>query len=366
MDSVTQFALGATIGVVALGPRVGLRKAALIGGVMATLPDLDTFIPAADPVDAFVSHRGPSHSLICQALATPLFAEGLVRLFKGLREARIRTYLAVYLMFATHALIDAMTVYGTRLLWPLTDTPYGVGSIFIIDPVYTLPLLAVTLTALIFGTWRPRVGRWAWTALAVSTAYMGATAAVQSSVETRAAKALAARGVSPERLIAMPTPFNALYWQALAITPTEQISLYMPAFGDPAHGTVYTYPRRPDLRACAAGIAAYDKLTTFTKGYFRLQEEDGRIVFNDLRMGLAPNYVFRFVVAERFADATKAVEPPERLPTIRHSEGDLAWLFAGMTGTPIVRSAEALARTEFSALGQGTRLAWASACGRGG
>ena len=73
MDSVTQFALGACVGAATLGPRIGMRKAALIGGLMGTVPDLDTFIPSADPVQSFTAHRGASHSLIIQALATPLF-----------------------------------------------------------------------------------------------------------------------------------------------------------------------------------------------------------------------------------------------------------------------------------------------------
>ena len=54
----------------------------------------------------------------------------------------------VYLIFATHALLDAVTVYGTRLLWPVVDHPFGIGSMFIIDPLYTLPLMIVTVWAL--------------------------------------------------------------------------------------------------------------------------------------------------------------------------------------------------------------------------
>ncbi len=115
MDSVTQFALGAVIGAVALGPKIGTRKAVIIGGLMGTVPDLDTFLPSEDPVSAFTSHRGGTHSLIVQAIAALLFAEPLVRLFKGLRDHRIFTYLAIYMIFATHALIDAITIYGTRI-----------------------------------------------------------------------------------------------------------------------------------------------------------------------------------------------------------------------------------------------------------
>ena len=182
MDSVTQFALGAAVGAATLGPRIGMRKAAIIGGVMGTVPDLDTFLPSPDPVTSFTSHRGASHSLIIQALATPFFAEPLVRLFRGLRDKRVLTYVAIYLIFATHALIDGMTVYGTRLFWPIYDGPVGVGSVFIFDPLYTLPLLVATLWAILLDPDGSRFRRWLTGALAVSTVYMLGTAGLQLSL----------------------------------------------------------------------------------------------------------------------------------------------------------------------------------------
>ena len=108
MDSLTQFALGAGVGLAVLSRRIGPRRAALTGGVLGTLPDLDVLFPFDDPVDSFILHRGATHSFFVHALATPIFGEILVRLFKDLREERLRCYLAVYLIFVTHAVIDAL------------------------------------------------------------------------------------------------------------------------------------------------------------------------------------------------------------------------------------------------------------------
>ena len=56
------------------------------------------------------------------------------------------------LAFQGGILLDAMTVYGTQLLQPFTDHPFAVGSMFIIDPLYTLPLLVgVSLGFRFFG-----------------------------------------------------------------------------------------------------------------------------------------------------------------------------------------------------------------------
>ncbi|MGE5767054.1 MAG: metal-dependent hydrolase, partial [Bacteroidota bacterium] len=109
MDSLTQFALGAGVGAAVLGRRIGPRKAAVVGGLLGTLPDLDVLFPFADPIDSFTLHRGASHSFVVQALVTPLFGEAMVRLFEGLRDRRLQTYLAVFLIFVTHAALDALT-----------------------------------------------------------------------------------------------------------------------------------------------------------------------------------------------------------------------------------------------------------------
>ena len=199
MDSLTQLALGATVAAAALGPRIGPRKAVLVGAALGTAPDLDVLVPLGDAVSDFVLHRGPTHSLIVQALVTPLFGEALMRWFDGLKGQRARTYLAVYLCFVTHALIDALTIYGTRLFWPVTPEPFAVGSMFIIDPLYTIPLLAILFWGLALRAWSPRFARATTAALVLSTAYLGWSVLGQQIAQARGAAALAKVGGESER-----------------------------------------------------------------------------------------------------------------------------------------------------------------------
>ena len=65
MDSITQFLLGASVASATLGTRLGAR-ALLIGGVIGTLPDLDSFIPMGNAIDTMTYHRGFSHSVLVQ------------------------------------------------------------------------------------------------------------------------------------------------------------------------------------------------------------------------------------------------------------------------------------------------------------
>lgn len=348
MDSLTQLALGAGVGAAVLGRRIGPRKAAAAGAVLGTLPDLDVFWPFADPVDAFVLHRSATHSLVMQALATPVLGEALRRLARELHDRRLQAWAAVFLCLSTHALLDAFTVYGTQLLWPLWDHPFGVGSVFIIDPLYTLPLLAVTVWALCLRGWTPSFARALTAALAVSTLYLGWGVAAQRIVEARAAGALAAAGIVPQRTLATPTPFNTLFWRVIAIDGDRYLNLYVPVLGGRETITAYAHPRGNPDPDCLAGVPAAERLARFAHGFVRVESDGTARRVADLRMGLTPYYVFRFTVGEA-ADGVVRPVPPLRAPAERSIAGDLEWLAEGMLGRAAVRPLEASAALDLAA-----------------
>ncbi|MFO0447305.1 MAG: metal-dependent hydrolase, partial [Pseudomonadota bacterium] len=140
MDSLTQAVLGAAVGAAVLGRRAG-RKAPLWGAVLGTLPDLDVLVPFGSPVADFTYHRGHSHALFWLTLAAPAFAWLITRLHRDQRAEFRGWWLLCCTCLVTHTLLDALTIYGTQLGLPFTDHPFGTGSVFVIDPAYTLPLL---------------------------------------------------------------------------------------------------------------------------------------------------------------------------------------------------------------------------------
>ncbi|WP_249690824.1 metal-dependent hydrolase [Stappia sp. WLB 29] len=343
MDSLTQFVLGAAVSTACLGKTLGPRKAALVGGVLGTLPDLDVLLPFADPVDSFVLHRGATHSLFIQALAAPVFGEVLVRLFRSLRQQRLLVWLTVYLCFATHALIDAMTVYGTRLFWPIFPDPVGVGSIFIIDPLYTLPLLVVAIWALARREWSPRFGRANTAALVLSTAYMALTVGLQAHMEARASRLFAEAGIVPDRVFAIAAPFNTVVWKVIGMEDERYHNLYLSLLDADGPPTIYTHDRGGRFAECLAANPAFAKLDWFSRGYLRIEELGNRLVVSDLRMGLTPAYVFRFAIAERGGAGYMPIVPERDMSHRRSSEGDGDWLLARLWGRPFLRPAEAQA-----------------------
>ena len=342
MDSLTQFALGATVAALTLGKTLGPRKAAILGGVLGTLPDLDVIIPFDNPVDTFVMHRGWTHSLAVHALAAPILGEILVRIVNPLKECRTLVWLTVFLCLSTHALIDAMTVYGTRLFWPFHPDPVGVGSIFIIDPLYTLPLLGVVIWAMTRQNWSPRLGDWLKTALIVSTAYMGLGVVLQAQTERRARVIFANAGIATESVFAIAAPFNIVLWKVIGLEDDRYHNLYLSVFDGDQPARIYTHQRRPELVACLGDVDAFEKLEWFSRGYYRADREKEKIVVSDLRMGLTPNYVFRFAIAEHIGKAVHWIPPEVILNQPRMVDGDLDWLMDRSFGRPATRAAEAV------------------------
>lgn len=302
MDSVSQLALGAAVSVAVMGRHTAIGRAALWGAVCGTLPDLDALIDHGDPVLNMTLHRGSSHALFWLALASPLIALGVATLH-GERDRLRRWWLALMLALVTHPLIDVMTVYGTRLGLPFSNEPYGVGSIFIIDPLYTLPLLIGLALAL-----RGAQGlRWNALGLALSTAYLGWGVLAQAQVRVEAQQALDTQGLGVDRLLVTPTAFNSVLWRVVAIDGHQYHEGYRSLLDGDAPMAFRSFARRPELHAALADHDPVMRLAAFSHGYFEMQEQVGRVRIADLRMGQAPYYYFTFAVAERRGSALERI-----------------------------------------------------------
>ncbi|MGV3572581.1 MAG: metal-dependent hydrolase [Ramlibacter sp.] len=328
MDSLSQLALGAAVGVAVMGRRTAAWKAALWGGVAGTLPDLDVLIDHGDALRNMTMHRGFSHALFWLTLVAPVLAALPAALHRE-RANFGRWWLAIWLALVTHPLLDAMTVYGTQLLQPFTDHPFGVGSIFIIDPLYTVPLLVGVGVAL---ARRDRAGaRWNRAGLALSTAYLAWSVAAQWHVDGVARKVLEARG-QPAALLVTPTAFNTVLWRVVAMHPDGS---YDEGFYSLLDGGRPLQLRRfeasPAVRAQLGGLETVRRLARFSHGFYKLHARDGHAWVTDLRMGQEPHYSFSFAVARRDGGGWTLL-----VPRNEGSRGDLwaglAWLWRRLLG----------------------------------
>lgn len=309
MDSLSQLLLGATA-TAACVPAARRRTALLVGAALGTLPDLD-ILPMAlldlDPVEVMTWHRAASHSLFLLPVFGWLLWLALRRFWKPVREAPRAWLLGIQLALITHPLLDALTIYGTQLWWPLRPSPVMGGSFFIIDPLYTLPLLVACVVAAFNRSRRALLA-----GLALSTAYIGWSIAAQTYVHRVAARDLAALGFADAPRFVTPTALNTLLWRVVVMTPDGYLEGHRSLVADkkPMSFTAYS----SDIPALAATreFTAVRELLWFNRGFMKAEERDGRLVLSDLRMGVEPDqYVFRFAVAERDTSGTWREIRPE-------------------------------------------------------
>jgi len=317
MDSVTQAVLGAAVGEATLGRRVG-HKAPLWGAVLGTLPDLDVFYPFADPVSAFTWHRGPSHSIFVLTALTPLLVWLILKLHPGTTEQQGGWYRLVLLVFGTHILLDCFTVYGTQVLWPLPVPPVGWATVFIIDPLYTLPLAAGALAALLLRRSPGRAWRWNLAGLALSSLYLAWSASAKLYADHTVREILAQEGVRYEHLQIQPTPFNTLLWRVVGVNGDRYFEGLWSLVSPDKGLTLTHYDHRPELLTGIEASPAVERLQWFTQGLYRVVLDDEGVVIGDLRMGADPDYVFAFRVAEIGNPHPRPIVP-ERVYTQRDS-----------------------------------------------
>lgn len=287
MDSLTQIALGAAFGELVAGRKIGY-KAALWGGIAGTIPDLDVlFSLILDPVDYLHIHRGFTHSVFFSAIAAPLLAFIAQRIHRKSTDIPYkRWFLLFYLALLTHPILDLFTGYGTQFLYPITDYAFEFNTIFIIDPLYTLPLIITIIMALRLPIGDIRRTRYARIGLIVSTAYLLLTVGLKWAAIPTFKAELERQGIAYERMMTIPGPFNSILWRALVETDT---GYYQGTYSllDP-RGTriVFTYlPRNEHKIEHIRDTRAIQRLLWFSKGYYHVNERNGELHFNDLRFG---------------------------------------------------------------------------------
>ncbi|MEP6633361.1 MAG: metal-dependent hydrolase [Luteimonas sp.] len=326
MDSLTHLFYGAAIAA-AIAPARHRRAALLAGAALNTLPDLDV-IPLAlfgDPVAQMTWHRGPTHSW----LVLPFVAWALWAWFKR-RSSRVaqapqRWFWVFLVALLAHPLLDAFTVYGTQLFWPLPMRPLMWSSLFIVDPLFVLPWLVACVVA-----WCARerpIARHALVAgIALGVGYVGWSLLAKHLVDREADRALAAMGLSDAPRFSVPMPLNTLLWRVVAMTPNGYVEGFRSLPVDRGPMTFHGYASNAQALGEARSVPAVQRLLWFNHGFVQARAIGDALILSDLRMGIEPDYFFRFAVARREEGRWLAIAP-RQLPAGRNASAmwDTTW-----------------------------------------
>lgn len=292
MDPLTQGVVGA---VAAQQPvkREHIWLATALGFFSGMAPDLDVFINSnTDPLLALEFHRQFTHSLffipIGGLICATLFYFALAKR-RGLSFKQ--TYLYCTLGYATHGLLDACTTYGTLLLWPFSDMRVAWNTISIIDPVFTLPLLALIITAAVKRNRRFAHGALAWVCI-----YALFGIVQRERAEAVGLELAQSRGHKPITLEAKPSFANLIVWK---IVYTTESAYYVDAIRVAFKESVYEGDKaeKLDIQESFSWLdPSYqqakdiERFRWFSNGYIAMSpHHPNRII--DIRYSMLPNEI---------------------------------------------------------------------------
>ena len=268
----------------------------LWGAVVGTLPDLDILAyPFLDLPGQLYWHRGFSHSLAGLLLGAPIVAWLLWRWWQWRARNRQgerfppsfrRVMLFTALNFATHVLIDCFTVYGTQLYEPVSRVRVGTNNLFIIDPLFTLPML-FWLGGALFAGRPPGVARRGWVTFCslFLGGYTVASFSVQDMATNRFHSELSRLGIEPQRGEVSATPFNIVVWRGLFETEEGFWIGHWALSDDEQPLEFFRVPRNLEVLEPHAEDRVIDCVRWFSEDYLLVEPagERGGWVVTDLR-----------------------------------------------------------------------------------
>lgn len=310
MDSLTQIVLGAAVGEVVLGKKIG-NKAMLYGAIAGTIPDLDVLASHfTDTVTALEMHRGFTHSILFSVLFAPVFG-WIVSRYESYKDFKGWSWLFFW-AFVTHPMLDAFTTWGTQLFWPL-DVRLAFKTIFVIDPLYTLPFLVFLILTMFQKRSSKKRRNYTLAGLTISTSYLAFTIIAKGIAYNKFETALKLQNIEYKQIDIRPSPLNTILWSA-NIETDDSYLLGSYSFFDTQDISFDTYPKNHDLLGDLKDHEKVKRMIAISDGWYTIQKANNKLYYNDLRFGLlnlkpqSQDFVFKYLLKEDTDGTVRFIE----------------------------------------------------------
>ena len=289
MDPVSQGAVGAVFAQSA-AKKENIILIGFIGFLAGLAPDLDVLIRSEDDPILFLEyHRQFSHSLFFIPIGSFFVALFIFLFVRSLISLRM-VYIASFLGYATHGLLDACTSYGTQLFWPFSDQRVTWNNISIVDPIFTVPIVILLAIAI---TKRKRI--FSFIAIGWITFYLS-LGFIQYERTLSAAMDLAnSRGHNAERMTLKPSFGNLILWKSIY---QHEETYYVDAIrtvhsstwcsGESIEMFDYQY-HLPSLDKDSQQAKDIERFRWFSQDY--LGYDDKNSLVTDIRYSMIPNQI---------------------------------------------------------------------------
>lgn len=285
MDSLTQIVLGAAVANAAVGKKAG-NRAVLWGAIGGTIPDLDVLFKYTHSyVESLALHRGFSHSILFALILAPALGWIIAKLYKYNRGSTRQWVIAMFLALVTHPLLDAFTTWGTALFWPFTEKRVAISSIFVLDPLYTIPFLFCLVVSMFYRKKTKTRAIWNWAGIIVSSIYLITTIVNQQLVNKVFKTAWEKQGIKAIRADVKPTPMNTILWTANIETDTSFYLGYYSWLDDSEEISFQRVEKNHELLKPYLIYPEVQQLLKTTVGYYVVEPSEDGVFMHDLRFG---------------------------------------------------------------------------------
>lgn len=176
----------------------------------AWIPDADIFLNMGDPEWSLLYHRGVSTSFF-GGIVLALALAGLYKLLSR-KTSFWKASLLAYGLICVHIWLDLITSYGTQILAPFSNQRFSLDAVFIIDPLFTLGLLAFICLSALLSSKRGTIALWG---LIFIFAYPLTTMTLGKTLETLVENQYKNHGFSFEEFEFTPDALTPFYWKTV-------------------------------------------------------------------------------------------------------------------------------------------------------
>ncbi|MDC3134294.1 metal-dependent hydrolase [Bacteroidota bacterium] len=335
MDSLTQIVLGASVGELVLGKKIG-NKAILWGAIAGTLPDLDVILRYfTDEISATQMHRGFSHSIVFAVLIAPILGWIAKKIHFNLIDVSFKDWTKLFFWTTvTHPLLDAHTTWGTQFFWPF-NYRLAYQNIFVVDPLYTLPFLTFLIIAMTLKKENPKRSKFNKIGLSVSTSYLLLTLIFKWISFQEFKEGLQNQEIDYVEMDTKPSPLNAILWSSLIETDNGYRTAYYSLFDKKKISYSKEFLKNHHLLKPYLEQKIVQQLINISAGWYRIEKENGKLLFWDLRfgqMGMDVDTASFLWYYELNIDKDGNISAIKRQPQIKNMSGMFSSLFHRVKG----------------------------------
>jgi len=272
LDSVTHIVLGAALGELSLGKKLG-KKALWVGALANTIPDFDVFVSyfIKDEM-AYIKY----HRAYTQAIPVQLFmALPLAWIGNHIFEKDIPFgvgYMFWLLGFFTHSMIDCCTTYGTRLWLPFSTVQVAFNNLAIVDIIYMLPFLILFFYLVIGQKESSKRAFWSWSVIGFSLFYLGITFFNKFYIHQKFVSSLKEQNIQYDRLSTSPSILNNILWAGIATNDTVIYTSEYSLLQNHNKIKFFSYKRNINLLKTVNDQDKVNWLTWFSNGYYFVKQ----------------------------------------------------------------------------------------------